>query len=62
MKEDLINRIKTRREQLGLSCEDMAKKIGVSRYGYALLEKGTNVGINTVIKACEVLGLKISIK
>ena len=46
---------------MGISKRDMAKRLGVSYFGYRRLENGENVGIDMFIKTCEELGLEIKI-
>lgn len=62
MKEALINQIIQRRDLMGISKRDMAKRLGVSYFGYRRLENSENVGIDMFIKTCEELGLEINIK
>lgn len=62
MREAVINRIIQRRELLGISKQEMAKRVGVSYFGYRRLEYGENVGIDILFKTLEILGLEINLK
>lgn len=59
---EIVEKIISKRKEMGYSVKKMSEEIGMSGQGYRLLEKGRNVGANKLLKALEVLGMEISIK
>lgn len=61
-KQSLLLSLTKRRKALGLTQEQVAKQIGVSRVTIGLFERGqTNLSFDTLIKTLEVLELRIEV-
>lgn len=54
----LLDRIRDRRIELGISQEEMAQKVGVNQSSYGKLERGiTQMGLNKLESILETLGI-----
>lgn len=59
---EIGRRIKSVREEAGLSQEKLAAKIGMTRSNYARIERGaTNVTIDTLIRIAKGLGVDVRV-
>ena len=60
---ELIEKIKKKRKDLGLSQMELAEKVGMKRQYIGALEQGERIPtIKTLVKICDALGLEVDLK
>ena len=57
IEKELLEVIKKKRKELGLSQKDMGDRMKISQVAYGKIEKGKSIKIDRLIEVCDVLGL-----
>lgn len=61
-RESIINEIFKRKEEIGMSRYKLSKKTGISEGTLRLMEENSGMTLNSFLKICNVLRLKVNLE